>query len=73
MKFKFKNPYINKCLRILKENNVDIDIVSVEHNKVIKSIIINGSTRHIKRDIVKVAYKMWTKKEIYEFDCYEEL
>ena len=60
---KFKNPYINRSLKVLKNNNIDIDIINIEYNKIIASPIVNGSVYHIKRDIIEVSYN----KEIYKF------
>ena len=62
---KFKNPYIKRCLKVLKNNSIDIDIINIEYNKIIKSPVVNGAVYHIRRDIVKISYN----KEIYKFDC----
>tara|TARA_Y100000401_G_scaffold79826_1_gene65308 strand:- start:5313 stop:5591 length:279 start_codon:yes stop_codon:yes gene_type:complete len=68
-KYKFKNPYINKCLNILNNNDIDIKILNIEYDKIIKSTIVNGSMYDIKRDIIKLSYD----KEVYIFNCNESL
>lgn len=65
MKYKFKNPYINKCLNILNDNNIDIKILNIEYDKIIKSTFLNGSMYDIRRDIIKVSYN----EEVYTFNC----
>jgi|9_EtaG_2_1085328.scaffolds.fasta_scaffold31307_3 hypothetical protein len=68
-KYKFKNRYINKCLNILNDNDIDIKILNIEYDKTIKSTIVNESVYHIKRDIIKLLYN----KEVYIFNCNESL